>query len=74
MESTGIVCGVAGRLAQGTSAEVGNVSPIQGDGDAGIVEAVEISFLSTARTGTVIVKASELERAVRALEEVMEVA
>jgi hypothetical protein len=53
MESTGIVCGVAGRLVGGT---------------AGLVEdSVEMSYLSTARAGTVMVHRKELERAVGAL-------
>jgi hypothetical protein len=90
MESTGIVCGVAGRLAQGTTAgslnggsvtageeaQEGETSPStreqSEEGKKG--DAVEISFLSTARAGTVIVKASDLDRAMRALEEAAEVA
>ena len=60
MEATGIVCGVAGRLAkqeicEGTSP--GTKTP----------QSVDISFLSTARAGTVIVKASDAHRAVTAL-------
>ncbi len=68
LEATGIVCGVAGRLAQRTMAsslEDLQISP-GGEGEDAVAE---ISFLSTARAGTVIVKESELERAVRALEE-----
>lgn len=38
---------------------------VEGKGE---VTAIDISFLSTARAGTVIVRESELERAVRALE------
>ncbi|KAI9722939.1 MAG: hypothetical protein M1812_001388 [Candelaria pacifica] len=53
LESTGIVCGVAGKLVGGTT--------------AGMKEAVEMSYLSTARAGTVMVGESELERAVEAL-------
>jgi len=102
LEATGIVCGVAGRLAQGTAwnsshpshhrqekgqhmEEEGSLSPkpttVDGDSsqsghqmEAGKKtsesrdEAVEISFLSTARAGTVIVRERELERAIRALE------
>jgi hypothetical protein len=79
LEATGIVCGVAGRLAQGHSnggdRELG-VSPSRsslsrpgtGDGEG---EPIEISFLSTVRAGTVIVRASQLERALEALEEGM---
>ena len=80
LEASGIVCGVAGRLAQGTKMqELGQGSPVVGPGgreksssgggtdpDGG---GTEISFLSTARAGTVIVKESELDRAMRALEE-----
>ena len=68
LEATGIVCGVAGRLAQGNSdvEKELNVSPKSmgsGQGDP-----IEISFLSTARAGTVIVRASQLEKALEALE------
>lgn len=55
-DSTGIVCGVAGRLVGGTSGGYF-------DGD----EAVEMSYLSTARAGTVIVAEEDLGRAVAAL-------
>lgn len=69
MEATGIVCGVAGRLAQaGTEVDELDWSPQSArtnGNDGGIVD---ISFLSTARAGTVIVKASQLELAVEALE------
>ncbi|KAF2685204.1 hypothetical protein K458DRAFT_403429 [Lentithecium fluviatile CBS 122367] len=53
MESTGIVCGVAGRLVGGTSSQLEN--------------AVEMSYLSTARAGTVMVGEDELDRALGAL-------
>ncbi|KAJ4346413.1 uncharacterized protein N0V89_010342 [Didymosphaeria variabile] len=53
MESTGIICGVAGRLVGGTTAQLR--SP------------VEMSYLSTARAGTVMVAEDELERALGAL-------
>jgi hypothetical protein len=53
MESTGIVCGVAGRLVGGTSRSL--ESP------------VEMSYLSTARAGTVMVGEDELKRALGAL-------
>ena len=53
LESTGIVCGVAGRLVGGT---------------AGLLESpVEMSYLSTARAGTVMVAEDELARALAAL-------
>ena len=58
---TGIVCGVAGRLAQANKEAVQRLE--LGEEDVG-----EISFLSTARAGTVIVREAELGRAVRALE------
>jgi hypothetical protein len=84
LEASGIVCGVAGRLAQGTKTQgLSQGSPVEGpsgrekssgsgdaDPDGG---GTEISFLSTARAGTVIVKESELDRALRALEEGAEV-
>ena len=72
LEASGIVCGVAGRLAEGTrvlSASPSGGSPHGGGDESGASEGLEISFLSTARAGTVIVKESELERAVGALEE-----
>jgi hypothetical protein len=61
MQATGIVCGVAGRLAKESKSDgssPGTRTPT----------AVDLSFLSTARAGTVIVKVSELERAVKALQ------
>jgi hypothetical protein len=61
MEATGIVCGVAGRLAKeipSDDASPGTRTPTP----------VDLSFLSTARAGTVIVKVDELDRAVAALE------
>lgn len=57
VDSTGIVCGVAGRLVGGTSGKGGYF-------DAG---AIEMSYLSTARAGTVIVAEEDLARAVAAL-------
>ncbi|KIW07313.1 uncharacterized protein PV09_02163 [Verruconis gallopava] len=53
LESTGIVCGVAGRLVGGTK--------------LGLDNAVEMSYLSTAKSGTVTVAEAELERALSAL-------
>ncbi|TID22838.1 ACT domain-containing protein [Venturia nashicola] len=53
LESTGIICGVAGRLVGGTS--------------MGFLDAVEMSYLSTARAGTVMVAEPELDRALGAL-------
>jgi hypothetical protein len=55
LESTGIVCGVAGRLVGATT----SVSALE--------NAVEMSYLSTARAGTVMVSEEELERALGAL-------
>ncbi|KAF2841370.1 hypothetical protein M501DRAFT_928601 [Patellaria atrata CBS 101060] len=56
LESTGIVCGVAGRLVGGTT------GTIEG--------AVEMTYLSTARAGSVMVGEDELERALGALRSV----
>lgn len=53
VESTGIVCGVAGRLVGGTTGQIG--------------DPVEMSYLSTARAGTVMVAEEELDRALSAL-------
>ena len=67
LEATGIVCGVAGRLAQGhTDADVEMTSGSPSSMGGG--EPIEISFLSTVRAGTVVVREGQLERAVRALE------
>ena len=54
-EATGIVCGVAGKLAGG-----GETGPLLGP--------IEMSYLSTARAGTVMVDEKDLERAVEALQ------
>lgn len=66
-KTTGIVGGVAGRLSnhrgrQGSYVGDEDVSPTSGttNGDSRITE---ISFLSTAKTGSVIVRASQLEQA-----------
>ncbi len=53
VESTGIVCGVAGRVVGETS--------------EGFQEPVEMSYLSTARAGTVMVPEEHLHRALDAL-------
>ncbi|KAF2646883.1 hypothetical protein P280DRAFT_20770 [Massarina eburnea CBS 473.64] len=53
MESTGIICGVAGRLVGATSGQLEST--------------VEMSYLSTARAGTVMVGEDELDRALSAL-------
>ncbi|RPB03426.1 hypothetical protein L873DRAFT_1826119 [Choiromyces venosus 120613-1] len=56
VDSTGIVCGVAGRLVGGTTGGILDRS-----------EAIEMSYLSTARAGTVIVAEDDLARAIAAL-------
>lgn len=53
VESTGIVCGVAGRLVDSTSGQID--------------DPVEMSYLSTARAGTVMVAEEQLDRALGAL-------
>jgi len=50
-EATGIVCGVAGRLVGGHS----------------VVQVIEMSYLSTAKAGTVMVDERDLEQAMQAL-------
>ena len=50
-EATGIVCGIAGRLVGGHN----------------ILRAIEMSYLSTAKAGTVMVEEEDLEAAVGAL-------
>jgi hypothetical protein len=58
LESTGIVCGVAGRLVgDSSSPKVGGAGLLQGD----------MSYLSTAKAGTVMVGEDELDRAIEAL-------
>jgi len=57
VESTGIVCGVAGRLVGRTGGGA--------FGDAS--DSVEMSYLSTARAGTVMVAEENIERAIGAL-------
>ncbi|KIV86443.1 hypothetical protein PV11_02055 [Exophiala sideris] len=61
LDATGIVCGVAGRLAQGDVEDDTEFSTDK-------AEAIEISFLSTVRAGTVIVKANQFQKALDALE------
>jgi ACT domain len=56
LESTGIVCGVAGKLVGGS---FGPLSPN--------LPPVEMSYLSTARAGTVMVGEAGLDRAIEAL-------
>ena len=63
LESTGIVCGVAGRLVGVTS----TIAVPNGHGDRRGSAPVEMSYLSTARAGNVMVPEDELERAVEAL-------
>lgn len=58
LESTGIVCGVAGRLVGGTRQRM------LGDPEG----PVEMSYLSTAKAGAVMVAEEELDRALEALE------
>ena len=85
MDSTGIVCGIAGRLVGGTSSARGQVRDFMeleggeeaSDAGEGVGEAeksmtaedhaVEMSYLSTARAGTVMVSETELGRALEAL-------
>lgn len=54
LESTGIVCGVAGRLVDSTKRELNGP--------------VEMSYLSTTKAGSVIVGEQDLERAMEVLE------
>ncbi|KAI9777448.1 MAG: hypothetical protein M1839_008860 [Geoglossum umbratile] len=57
LESTGIVCGVAGKLVGGSMGPLSHGLP-----------PVEMSYLSTARAGTVMVGEAELDRTIAALE------
>jgi len=75
LEATGIVCGVAARLADGSAAGAGG--PVRGgrsghgswdeDGSGNGNGGIEMSYLSTARTGTVLVEEIDLADAMRAL-------
>ncbi|KAB8360878.1 hypothetical protein FH972_024612 [Carpinus fangiana] len=67
MESTGIVCGIAGRLVGGTSGGSFDSDAEDGTLDGSGPGPVEMSYLSTARSGTVMVAEVELERALGAL-------
>jgi hypothetical protein len=55
LESTGIVCGVAGRLVSATKHQLGGP--------------VEMSYLSSAQAGCVMVESADLDRAVEVLEQ-----
>ncbi|KAH0555815.1 hypothetical protein GP486_006240 [Trichoglossum hirsutum] len=56
LESTGIVCGVAGKLVGGSTGPLSHGLP-----------PVEMSYLSTARAGTVMVGEADMDRAIAAL-------
>ena len=56
LESTGIVCGVAGRLVGGSTSAMSDAPPV-----------IEMTYLSTARAGNVMVPEKDLERALEAL-------
>jgi hypothetical protein len=60
LESTGIVCGVANRLVDGMRGRIGGAS---GGGAR-----FEMSYLSTARAGHVVVFEDELEDAMESLQ------
>lgn len=74
--ATGIVGGVAGRLSQGAISPVSGfeleMAPDENDQEMVEDEPIEISFLSSAKAGTVIVKANQLRRALNALRMGME--
>jgi hypothetical protein len=62
MEATGIVCGVAGCLAAGETGRERELGPVA-EPDSNL----DITFLSTAKAGIVLVKECDLERAMQAL-------
>jgi hypothetical protein len=62
LESTGIVCGVASRLVEGMRGRFG------GGGRFGSGVGFEMSYLSTARAGHVVVFEDELEDAMEVLQ------
>ena len=55
IEAPGIICGVAGKLQEFPAGRIDR--------------AIEMSYLSTAKTGTVVVEERDLEKAVKALRE-----
>lgn len=70
MESTGIVCGIAGRLVGSLPVD----PPAQAETEANLEASafsvggsIEMSYLSTARAGSVMVTEADLEQALRAL-------
>lgn len=69
-EATGIVCGVAGKLCGGDlsgGTETGFWNGEEVAGEGGMEGKIEMSYLSTARAGTVVVNEVDLERAMRVL-------
>jgi hypothetical protein len=77
LEASGIICGVASKLAAATRSRrtshdqnyEGNPTHLPHDALPGSsTDAVEISFLSTVRAGTVIVGERELDHAIAALD------
>ena len=76
MESTGIVCGIAGRLVGSTARRGADSKDADGVAtaakptyfDAVMTSAIEMSYLSTARAGTVVIAQSELAAALEALQ------
>lgn len=79
-EATGIVCGVAGKLCGGDLGGGGGGTEGEkdfwngegageggGGGELEMESKIEMSYLSTARAGTVVVNEVDLERAMRVL-------
>lgn len=85
MDMSGIVCGVAGRLASGNGCGCGSGAENQldmhtphsggaaseqreGIGNEKASTGIDVTFLSTAKAGTVLVRADQVDRAIEALE------
>jgi hypothetical protein len=66
LESTGIVCGVASRLVEGMRGRFGGGGRFGSGGNGGV--GFEMSYLSTARAGHVVVFEDELEDAMEVLQ------
>ena len=70
-EATGIVCGVAGKLCGGDLGGGATEGREKGfwneESDREGESKIEMSYLSTARAGTVVVNEVDLERAMRVL-------
>jgi hypothetical protein len=78
MDMSGVVCGVAGTLAMGGAVtghkSLGSLNPepdsldVHSENAYGEMKGIDVTFLSTAKAGTVLVRAAEVDAAIMALE------